>query len=87
MSRFARALLFSVAALAVPFSVSAQSAGDTIVVTATARVPIAQFGKQPFMRTPRISPDGTKIAMQLAKDGKGFIGIIDLSQPGVWQLS
>jgi dipeptidyl aminopeptidase/acylaminoacyl peptidase len=46
------------------------------------RVPTWVFGKRPFMESPRISPDGSKIAVQLARDGKEFLGIIDLNNPG-----
>lgn len=45
-------------------------------------LPIAEFGKRPFMSQPRISPDGTKIVVQMSRSGKGFLGIIDLDKPG-----
>jgi dipeptidyl aminopeptidase/acylaminoacyl peptidase len=86
VSRFLSAILLSATALAVPATVHAQSASDRITVTApavpTARFPVSVFGLQPFMRTPRISPDGTKLVVELARSGKGGIGIIDLTKPG-----
>jgi dipeptidyl aminopeptidase/acylaminoacyl peptidase len=75
------ALLVAVA-LVSPVAAPAQSASDQIVVTGSQRFPVSVFGRQPFMREPRISPDGTKIAVQLAREGKGAIGIIDLAKPG-----
>lgn len=44
-------------------------------------VPIEVFGKRPFMSQPRISPDGTKVVVQMSKNGNGFLGIIDLTKP------
>jgi dipeptidyl aminopeptidase/acylaminoacyl peptidase len=86
VSKFLSAILLSATALSVPTAANAQAATDRIVVTAqpaaTARYPVSVFGLQPFMRTPRISPDGTKIVVQLARSGKGAIGIIDLTKPG-----
>jgi dipeptidyl aminopeptidase/acylaminoacyl peptidase len=76
--------LISTVALAMPMTAQAQNeaATPTIVVNAATRLPISVFGLQPFMRSPRISPDGTKVAVQLARGGKGFLGIIDLTKPG-----
>lgn len=45
-------------------------------------VPIAEFAKRPFMQQPRISPDGSKIVVQMSKAGKGFLALIDLTKPG-----
>lgn len=45
-------------------------------------LPVSVFAKRPFMGQPRISPDGTKVVAQMAKDKKGFLGLIDLSKPG-----
>lgn len=55
----------------------------TIVVNAPrGRVDTAVFGKRPFMRSPRLSPDGTKIAVMMTKDGVDFLGYIDATKPG-----
>jgi dipeptidyl aminopeptidase/acylaminoacyl peptidase len=56
--------------------------GGDVIVTARTMVPIAVFGKRPFMQQPRISPDGTKVVVQMSKDGQGFLGLIDLTRPG-----
>ena len=45
-------------------------------------VPVEVFGKRPFMSQPRLSPDGTKVVVQMSKNGNGFLGIIDLTKPG-----
>jgi dipeptidyl aminopeptidase/acylaminoacyl peptidase len=45
-------------------------------------IPITFFAKRPFMQAPRISPDGTKIVVQMSKDKKGYLGLIDLAKPG-----
>ena len=46
------------------------------------RVDTAVFGKRPFMRSPRLSPDGTKIAVMMTKDGVDFLGYLDVTKPG-----
>lgn len=68
-----------------PFVHMAVQAADsaTIVVNAPrGRVDTAVFGKRPFMRSPRLSPDGTKIAVMMTKDGVDFLGYIDVTKPG-----
>ena len=45
-------------------------------------IPITVFAKRPFMQTPRISPDGTKIVVQMSHNKNGYLGIIDLANPG-----
>ena len=77
MSKFLTALLISATALGTPAALNAQATKDQIVVTGSQRFPVSAFGRQPFMREPRISPDGTKVVVQLAREGKGAIGIID----------
>lgn len=81
MSRFIAVLLVSAAALSAPVALNAQAASVAPASTAT-RYPVSVFGLQPFMRSPRVSPDGTKIVVQLTRAGKGAIGIIDLTKPG-----
>jgi len=73
------------AASEAPFVHMAVQAADsaTIVVNAPrGRVDTAVFGKRPFMRSPRLSPDGTKIAVMMTKDGVDFLGYIDATKPG-----
>ena len=33
------------------------------------------------MQTPRISPDGTKVAVQMSHEKKGYLAVIDLTKP------
>ena len=65
-------------------NIAAQAAdSQTIVVNAPrGRVETAVFGKRPFMRSPRLSPDGTKIAVMMTKDGVDYLGFIDATKPG-----
>ena len=44
-------------------------------------IPIAAFARRPFMQTPRISPDGTKIVVQMSRDKKGYLAVLDLTKP------
>lgn len=60
----------------------AQSGEPQIVVTGSGRVDTAVFGKRPFMRSPRLSPDGSKLAVMMSKDGTDNLGWIDLNTPG-----
>ncbi|MFM5949328.1 MAG: prolyl oligopeptidase family serine peptidase [Novosphingobium sp.] len=54
---------------------------DIVVKGIKGRVPTEVFGKRPFMRSPAISPDGTKIAVMMSRDGVDNLGIVDLAQP------
>src|SRR3954468_8655394 len=60
----------------------AQPAAKPAATAPEGIIPIAVFAKRPFMQNPRISPDGTKIVVQMSKDKKGYLGIIDLAKPG-----
>lgn len=46
------------------------------------RVATEVFGLRPFMRSPTLSPDGTKIAVMMSNQGVDYLGIIDLAKPG-----
>ena len=76
---FAAALLAS--AMMMPVAGGAQTS-DIVVVAQKGRVDTAVFGKRPFMRDPRLSPDGTKIAVMLSRDGVDNLAYIDLAKPG-----
>jgi dipeptidyl aminopeptidase/acylaminoacyl peptidase len=54
---------------------------DRIVVE-YGRAETAVFGKRPFMRAPRLSQDGSKLAVMMSKDGTDNLGWIDLSKAG-----
>jgi dipeptidyl aminopeptidase/acylaminoacyl peptidase len=82
VSKYISALLLSAISVTAPAALSAQAASNQNIVSGSQRFPMSVFGRQPFMREPRSAPDGTKIAVQLARDGKGAIGIIDLTKPG-----
>jgi dipeptidyl aminopeptidase/acylaminoacyl peptidase len=61
---------------------AAATSGDNTIVVQNGRVETAVFGKRPFMRSPRLSPDGSKIAVMMSKDGTDNLGWIDLKTPG-----
>ena len=61
---------------------AAASVEDEGIVVKKGRAETAVFGKRPFMRSPRLSPDGTKLAVMMSKDGTDNLGWIDLSKPG-----
>ena len=76
---FGAALLASAMMLPV---VAAAQPGDIAVKVQKGRVATEVFGKRPFMRDPRLSPDGTKIAVMMSVNGIDNLGFIDLSAPG-----
>ncbi len=84
------ALCLSVAAIVsvtVPASAESGDAGNEaktpiIVEGLKGRAETAVFGKRPFMRSPRLSPDGTKIAVMMSRNGVDNLGWIDLTKPG-----
>jgi dipeptidyl aminopeptidase/acylaminoacyl peptidase len=65
-------------------SVAAQAVDSQTMAVNAPRggVDTAVFGKRPFMRSPRLSPDGTKIAVMMTKDGVDYLGYIDVTKPG-----
>jgi dipeptidyl aminopeptidase/acylaminoacyl peptidase len=65
-----------------PLEAQAQAASSSVGRTIAGRVPVEAFGKRPFMRAPRISPDGTKIVVMMSRNGIDNLGIIDLAKPG-----
>jgi dipeptidyl aminopeptidase/acylaminoacyl peptidase len=73
--------LMAAAAIVMSGSLAAQTPAPSSQ-SVKERVPTWVFGKRPFMNQPRISPDGSKIAVKLARDGNEFLGIIDLNKPG-----
>jgi dipeptidyl aminopeptidase/acylaminoacyl peptidase len=63
----------------------AQNTGPTASVTELAkkgRVATEVFGRRPFMRSPLLSPDGSKIVVMMSKEGVDYLGLIDLAKPG-----
>lgn len=65
--------LVGAAALPVLAQAPAQQAGG--------RVATAAFAQLPFMTQPRLSPDGSKVAMQLSHGGTTHIAVLDLAVP------
>jgi dipeptidyl aminopeptidase/acylaminoacyl peptidase len=61
---------------------AATSVEDEGIIVKKGRAETAVFGKRPFMRAPRLSPDGTKLAVMMSKDGTDNLGWLDLSKPG-----
>lgn len=49
-----------------------------VAQTAAGRIPVAEFVKKANMRTPRISPDGSKLAYLAGKDGREILVLLDL---------
>ncbi len=72
--------------LVISGEIQAQAQGpapaDIVVTAFRGRVPAETFGKRPFMRAPRISPDGNKIAVMMSRNGVDNLAIIDLANPG-----
>ncbi|MCC6478673.1 alpha/beta hydrolase family protein [Sphingorhabdus sp.] len=64
------------------FANAPEQSGDNVIRVQNGRVDTAVFGKRPFMRSPRLSPDGTKLAVMMSKDGTDNLGWLDLAQPG-----
>lgn len=86
----AGAVSLAVAASAVSFGVSASAQDNRdIVVTAAGnsiaagvgRAPTSWFRRVPSVIRPRISPDGSKLVVQMQNQGQAAIGWIDLSTP------
>lgn len=66
-------------------SVAAQDSGSKTSVAELAkngRVATEVFGRRPFMRSPTLSPDGTKIVVMMTNQGVDYLGIVDLAKPG-----
>ncbi|WP_411292075.1 alpha/beta hydrolase family protein [Sphingorhabdus sp.] len=80
-STFAGALAKDGPAGGVIANIAAQSADGEILVS-KGRADTAVFGKRPFMRTPVLSPDGTKIVVMMSKNGVDNLGYIDVTKPG-----
>jgi pimeloyl-ACP methyl ester carboxylesterase len=76
------ALLAGVASSAAVAQPAASTAATAARHAPEGVIPIASFARRPFMSTPRISPDGTKVVVQMSHEKKGFLGVIDLSKPG-----
>ncbi|MGN3973914.1 prolyl oligopeptidase family serine peptidase [Tsuneonella sp. SYSU-LHT278] len=69
-------------ALSAPFAVAAaQDTPPQVAATAAGRIPVAEFVKQPNMRSPRISPDGKKLAYRAAANGSEVLAVMDLTNP------
>ncbi len=63
-------------ALGLTTSAEAQSPAATQI---TGQIPVAEFVKKPNMRSPRISPDGRRLAYLAASNGKEVLVVLDLS--------
>jgi dipeptidyl aminopeptidase/acylaminoacyl peptidase len=61
-------------AAAAPAAPAARTAPQSVI-------PIAAFAKRPFMQKPRISPDGSKIVVQMSHDKKGYLAVVDVKDP------
>jgi hypothetical protein len=54
------------------------NAQTTTQATASTPLPISAFGKLPFIDSPELSPDGTRVAAKLSINGQQVLAIIDL---------
>jgi dipeptidyl aminopeptidase/acylaminoacyl peptidase len=54
---------------------------DIVVTAKKGRVATAVFAKEPFMRTPRLSPDGKRVALMMTANGVDNLGWYDLDNP------
>ena len=79
MKLFVATLLASTIGL--PTAATAQGS-DIVVMAQKGRVDTAVFGKRPFMRDPRLSPDGTKVAVMMSRDGVDNLVVVDLTKTG-----
>ena len=61
---------------------AAEKNGTIVVNAPEGRIPVGEFVKKPNMRSPRLSPDGSKLAYRAAKDGREILVIQDLSNAG-----
>jgi dipeptidyl aminopeptidase/acylaminoacyl peptidase len=75
-------MLAALAASALAAAPAAAQPAKPSAIAPDGIIPIALFAKRPFMQNPQISPDGTKIVVQMSKDKKGYLGVIDLAKPG-----
>jgi dipeptidyl aminopeptidase/acylaminoacyl peptidase len=85
-----RALLFLLlAAAAAPAFAQAPATGSaqTAPAPGAARRPLEQFGRLPFIMGPRLSPDGTRIAALVVKDGRQVLAIYRLTAPEAERIS
>lgn len=76
------ASVFALATIVAPSAASAQSEAPLVAATQTGQIPAREFVKQPNMRSPRISPDGTKLAYLAAAGGSEVLYVLDLAAPG-----
>jgi dipeptidyl aminopeptidase/acylaminoacyl peptidase len=70
--------LLSLAAVSVAARPAPQAAVPPSTPTPTAPVPLERFAQLPFMDSPRLSPDGTRIAVTMAVKGKARLAIVPL---------
>jgi dienelactone hydrolase len=76
--RIGRAFVVTAALLLVPDLSQAQTPTPVMV---PAKRPIADFAQLPFMQSPELSPDGTRVATKLAISGTQVLAILKLQNP------
>src|SRR4051794_30412058 len=57
----------------------AQSPAPAATATPAGPIPLESFAQLPFMEGPQLSPDGTRVAAEIAIKGKQRFAIFDLS--------
>lgn len=78
----AAVIMVSMAGVHATDAASDGAEGKAPIIVEGGRAATAVFGKRPFMRGPRLSQDGTKLAVMMSKDGTDNLGWIDLTKPG-----
>lgn len=72
---------FAAAALALSSPLAAQPAAPASLAAASEPLPAEAFAELPFLSSPLLSPDGTRIAAQVTRDGRQWLCIWTLSEP------
>ena len=72
---------FAIAAMALSVPLAAQAVAPASSAAASQPLPVEAFAEPPFLSSPLLSPDGTRIAALVTSGGRQRIGIWTLSEP------
>lgn len=73
-------IALSLSLAASPDAVAQEKASNPAKAIEDGRVATEVFAIRPFMQNPRISPDGTKLAVKLGYKGTDYLAVIDLTK-------
>ena len=79
---FASIIMVSVTGLTPAIAQDGAAKTNVAELAKKGRVATEVFGRRPFMRSPTLSPDGSKIAVMMSNQGVDYLGIVDLAKPG-----